>query len=170
LLCRIRAEEILSASFDEKVGEDLATFVGEEAGGDFDFVVELGVVHDGEDRAAGSGFGVGGGVDEAGDSGVEDRSGTHGAGFEGGVEGAVFKAVVAEMLASFAEGYDFGMGGGVAVAEDSVLASAYDFVFVDHDCAYRDFAVGFGVVRFGDGGAEVGEDRLGIVRSYQSNS
>jgi hypothetical protein len=88
---------------------------------------------------------------------VEDGSGTHGAGLEGGIEGAVFEAIVAEMLASLAEGYYFGVGGGVAVAEDSVLAAAYDFVFVDYDCAYRDFAVGFGVVGFGDGGAEVVE-------------
>ena len=49
------------------------------------------------------------------------------------------------------------VGGGVGVAEDSVLASADDFVFVDYDCAYRDFAVGFGVLSFGDCGAEVGE-------------
>jgi len=42
----MRAEEILSASFDEKVGEEGAALVGEESGGDFDFVVELGVVHD----------------------------------------------------------------------------------------------------------------------------
>jgi hypothetical protein len=49
------------------------------------------------------------------------------------------------------------VGGGVAVAEDSVLASADDFVFVDYDGAYRDFAVGFGGVGFGYGGAEVVE-------------
>ena len=82
--------------------------------GDFDLVVELGVVHDGEDGTAGSGFGVGGGVDEAGDAGVEDGSGAHGAGFERGVEGAVFEAVVFEGEAGFAEGDDLGVGGGVA--------------------------------------------------------
>ena len=59
--------------------------------------------------------------------------------------------------AGFAEGYDLGVRGGVGVAEDSVLASADDFVVVDDDCAYRDFAVGFGGVGFGDGGSEVGE-------------
>ena len=91
LLCvhRMRVE---AASFprrlEEKVAEHAAALFGEEAGGDFDSVVELGVVHDGEDAAAGSGFGVVGGVDEAGDAGVEDGSGAHGAGFEGDVEGA----------------------------------------------------------------------------------
>jgi hypothetical protein len=120
-------------------------------------VIELRVVHDGEDGSAGTGFGVGGGVDEASDAGVKDGSGAHGAGLEGGVEGAIFEAVVVEVSAGFAEGYDLGVGGGVRVAEDSVLASADDFVFVDDDGADWDFAVGFGVVCFGDGGAEVGE-------------
>ena len=123
----------------------------EEVGGDFDFVVEPGVGHDGEHAAAGSGFGVGCGVDEAADARVEDGSGAHGAGFEGDVEGAVVEAVVFECEAGGAEGYDFGVGGGVAVAEDAVLASAYDLIFVDDDCAYGNFACGFGGVGFGDG-------------------
>ena len=63
---------------------------------DIDAVVELGMVHDGEDAAAGSGFGIVGGVDEASDAGVEDGSGAHGAGLERGVEGAAFEAVVGE--------------------------------------------------------------------------
>ncbi len=71
---------------------------------------------------------------------MEDGSGAHGAGFEGGVEGAVFEAIVFEGEAGFAEGYDLGVGGGVGVAEDSVLAAGDDFVFVDDDCAYGDFA------------------------------
>jgi hypothetical protein len=141
----------------EEVGEEGAALFGEEVGGDFDFVVELGMVHDGEDRAAGSGFGIGGGVDEARDAGVEDGSGAHGAGFECCVEGAVFEAVVGEGAAGFAKGDDLGVGSGVAVAEDPVLASADDFVFVDDECAYGDFAIGFGVVCFGDGSAQIGE-------------
>ena len=74
------------------VGEEGAAFFGEQAGDDFYFVVELGVVHDAEsdDGAAGTGFGIWRGVDEAGDAGVEDGSGTHGAGFERDVEGAAF--------------------------------------------------------------------------------
>ena len=88
---------------------------------------------------------------------MEDGSGTHGAGFEGDVESAAFEAVVFQSATGFAEGDYFGVGGGVAVAEDSVLASADDFVFVDYDCAYRDFACGFGGVGFSDCGSEVGE-------------
>ena len=119
------------ASLYEEVGEQGAALVGEEAGGEFDLVVELGVVHYGEDRAAGAGFGVGGPVDEAGYAGVEDGSGAHGTGFQGDVEGAAAllgeDAVVGERLAGGAEGYDLGVGGGVGVAEDAVVAAADDF-------------------------------------------
>jgi hypothetical protein len=120
-------------------------------------VVELRVVHDGEDGSAGSGFRVGGGVDEAGDARVEDGSGAHGARLEGGVEGAVFEAVVGEGAAGFAEGDDLGVGGGVGVAKNSILAAAYDLVIVDDDGAYRDFSAGFGGLGFCDSGSEVGE-------------
>ena len=106
--------------------------------------------------AAGAGFGVGGGVDEAGDAGVEDRSGAHGAGFEGDVEGAVFEAVVVEVEAGLAEGDDLGVGSGIVVAEDSVLAAADDLVLMDDDGAYRDLAICLGVVGFCDCFAEEG--------------
>ena len=85
---------LLSATGNKKVAEHGAALFGEQAVGDFDFVVELRVVHYAEDAAAGSGFGVVGGVDEAGYAGVEDGSGAHGAGFEGDVEGAAGEAIV----------------------------------------------------------------------------
>jgi hypothetical protein len=152
----MRVQRLLSSLPEKKVAEQLATLFRQEPGQDFDLVVELGVIHDGENRAAGSGFGVGSGVDQAADAGVEDGSGAHGAGFEGDVEGAVVEAVVFKSEAGLAEGYDFGVGGGVAVAEDAVLASADDLVLVDYDCAYRDLAVGFGGLGLGDGGTEIG--------------
>src|ERR1700733_12383714 len=105
-ICWMRVLKLLASPLEKKVGEHLAALFGEEAGCDFDFVVELRVIHDGEDRATGSGFGVGRGVDEAGDAGVEDRSSAHGAGFERGVESTVFETIVCECASRFAEGYD----------------------------------------------------------------
>lgn len=115
------------------------------------------MVHDAKDTAAGSGFGVGGGVDQAGDAGVEDGSGAHGAGFEGDVEDAVVEAVVGEVSTGFAESDDFGVGGGIRVTEDSVLTAADDLILVDDDGSYGDLAGGFCSGGFGDGGAEVVE-------------
>ena len=92
---------------------------------------------------------------------MEDGGRTHGAGFERDVEGAalvvfVQQAIVFEGAASLAEGDDLGVGGGVVVAEDAVLAMGDDLALVDDDGADRDFAGGFGGAGFGDGGAEEG--------------
>jgi hypothetical protein len=55
--------------------------------------------------------------------------------------------------ARFAQGDDLGVGCGIAVAEDAVLASANDLSFMNDDCTYGDFASGFGCLSFGNGGA-----------------
>jgi len=86
---------------------------------------------------------------------VEDGSGAHGAGFEGGVEGAVFEAVVfrarpASRRATISA---------CAVGSESRRTRFWPrpiFCFCGLDCAYRDFAVGFGGSGFGYSGAEVG--------------
>jgi len=92
---------------------------------------------------------------------VEDGSGAHGAGFEGDVEGAAFvsveQSVVFEGAAGVAEGDDFGVGSGIVVAEDAVLAAGDDFAAMDDDGADGDFAGEFGGAGFVDGGVEVVE-------------
>jgi hypothetical protein len=80
-IARMLGERFFPAAGEKKVAEHGAALFGEEAGGYIDFVIELRVVHDREDAAAGSGFGVVGGVDEADDAGVQDCAGAHGAGF-----------------------------------------------------------------------------------------
>jgi hypothetical protein len=115
------------------------------------------VIEHAEYAAAGSSLRVGSGVDEARDAGLEYGSGTHGAWLERCIEGAVFEAVVVECAAGFTESNDLGVGSGVGVAEDTVLASADDSVFVDYDCAYWNFAIGFGILGFSDGSAEQSE-------------
>jgi hypothetical protein len=159
---RMRDGLVLSATDYKKIAKHRAALIGEEAGDNFNSMVELRVVHDAEDAAAGSGFGVVGGVDEAGDAGVEDGSGAHGAGFEGDVESAATffckEAIVFERETGGAEGYDLGVGGGVAVAEDAVVAAGDDLSGGgDDDCAYWDFACGLGGLGFGYCGAEIGE-------------
>ena len=103
-------------------------------------------------------LGSGGGVDEAGDAGVEDGSGAHGAGFERGVEGAVFEAVVARGARPASRRATISAW---AVGSQSRRTRFWPrpmiLPVVDDDCAYGDFAGGFGGVGFGDGGAEVVE-------------
>ena len=120
------AQRKYSAAGAEEVGEERARFFGEGAGGEFDAVVERGVVHDGEDAAAGPGLGVGSGVDQARDAGVQDGAGAHGAGLERAEERAVEQAVVGECDAGGAEGDDLGVGGGVVVAQNAVVGAGED--------------------------------------------
>jgi len=87
---------------------------------------------------------------------VEDGACAHGAGFERDVEGAAAfrseQAIVVEREASGAEGYDFGVGGGVRGAKDLVVAAGEDLTGGgDDDSAAGDFASGFSGVGFGDG-------------------
>ena len=110
------------------------------------------------DRAAGAGLGVGRGVDQAGEAGVEDCASAHGAGFERDVEGAALgQAIVGEGAGGVAEGDDLGVGGGVVVAQDAVLAAGDDLAVEGEDGADGDFSIMLGGAGFGDAGVEVGE-------------
>jgi len=126
----------------------------------------LRVVEDAEDRSAGAGLGVDCCVDQAADAGVEDGPGTHGAGLEGDVEGAARRqAIVGEGAGGVAEGDDLGVGGGVVIAQDTVLSAGDDLAVVNDDGADGDFAITLGGAGFGDAGVEVGEVVRHIARS-----
>ncbi len=114
------------------------------------------MVEDGEDAAAGTGFGVCGTVDEAGDACMKDGAGAHGAGLEGAEEGAPGKAVVAEGQGGGAEGDDLGVGGGIGGAEDLVVAAADNVAGGgEDDGSDGDLTSAFGGLGFGDGEPEV---------------
>ena len=96
---------------------------------------------------------------------MENSSGAHGAGFQRDVESAIVETIVAQGLAGVTDGDDLGVGGGVVVAEDPVVAAGDDLSCgSDDDCAYGHFACGLGGVGLSDGDAEVDEvggERLG---------
>ena len=101
----------------------------------------------------GAAFRVVGGIDEARNASLNDRAGTHGAGFEGDVKDGACKTVVAEEARGFAEDNDFGVGSGVAVADGAVAGTGEDAVILDEHCTDGNFA-GFG------GGAGFGKREL----------
>ena len=115
----------------------------EEAGCDFDLVVEFGVGENFEAGAEGAAFGIVGGVDEAGNASLDDRAGAHGAGFEGDVKSCVGKAIVAEEAGGFADDHDFGVGGGIIVADGAIAGANEDGSRTNKQRANGDFA-GFG--------------------------
>src|SRR4051812_10261468 len=109
----MRIGSLLSPSIEEKIAQHPTALLGEHSSADLSAVIELRMIHDLENAAAGSGLGVVGGIHEADDAGVQDSAGAHGAGLEGDVEGAATlggeKAIVRERLASLAHGDDLGV-------------------------------------------------------------
>ena len=71
----------------------------------------------------GSAFGVVGAIIEAGDAGVGDGPGAHGAGFKRDPQLASGQPVVAERCCRLPQRDDFGMGGGVMAFKGAICAA-----------------------------------------------
>ena len=130
---------------------------GEEAGSDFDLVIQLGAGEQLKAGTEGTAFGVVGGVDEVGNPRLNDRTGAHGAGLEGNVEDGVGEAVVAEEARGFTEDDQFGVGGGVIIADGAIAGAREDDIVVDEHGADGDLAGG-------GRGAGFVESKLHIVK------
>src|ERR1700674_4234259 len=100
----------------------------------------------GADAAA---LGIVGAVDEAGSASLDQRAGAHGAGLDGYVQSGTSEAVVAKEACGFAKDDDFGMGGGVIVADGAIAGAREDFAVVDKHGADGDFAGCGRETRFG---------------------
>ncbi len=146
---------MLAAGGEEGL-EEGGGFVGEDAGEDFDAVIEARVGEDFETGANGAAFGVVGTVDEARYAGLNHGAGAHGAGFEGDIERGSSQAVVGKDACGFAKNDDFGVSGGIVVANCAVTGASDDFIFVNEDSADGNFT-GFG------GGAGFVERELHVV-------
>ena len=116
---------------------------GEHGWGDLDLVVELRAGEQLEAGAEGAAFRVVSAIDKAGDAGLNNGTGAHGAGLEGDVESGFRDTVVAELFRGFAENHDFGVRCGVAIANGAVAAACENFLAINKYRADGNFA-GFG--------------------------
>src|SRR5712691_11062814 len=91
----------------------------------------------GADRAA---LGVVSAVDQARDASLDYGAGAHAAGLDGDVESGVSKAVVAEKTGGPAKDDDFRVGGGVVVADCTVVRTRENLAVVDEHGPDGDFA------------------------------
>jgi hypothetical protein len=148
-----------SAAGGEKGLEKGTGFAGEDARGDLNLMVELGAGEEFEAGAEGAAFVVVGCVDQARDAGLDDGAGAHGAGFKGYVQSGFGQSVVTEFLCGFAQDYDFGVGGWIAVADGAIAAASEDLPAIDKHGADGNFA------RFGAGAGFLQRDlhEFGIV-------
>jgi len=121
---------------------------GQEAGGDFDLVIQLGAGKKLEAGTEGAALRVVGGVDEAGNPRLNDGASTHSAGLEGDVEDGAGEAVVAEKARGFPNDDDFGVGGGVIIADSAIAGAREDGIVVDKYGPNGNFAGGGGGAGF----------------------
>ncbi len=129
----------LTARSEERL-DDGGAVRGEDAWGDFNLMVEARVGKDLEAGAHGAAFGIVGTVDEARDAGLDDGARAHAAGFDGDIERRVCKAVVSEKAGGFAQRDDFGVRGGIAIADRAIASTGEDFAVMDKHGPDGDFA------------------------------
>jgi len=129
-------------------------FACEDAGDGFNAVIQARMREDFEARADGAATRIVGAINEPGDAGLDHGAGAHGARFEGDVESDAGKAIVGEGASGFAEDDDFGVSGGVVVADGAIAGTRDDFVFADDESADGNFSGG------GGGGAGFVESEL----------
>ncbi len=133
-------ERLLSAAFSEERLDDGGAVSGQNAGGDFYPVVEAGVGEDFEAGTDGTAFGIVGAEDKARDAGLDEGARAHAAGLNGDVQRSIRKAVVAKPAGRFSQTDDFGVGGGVAIANGAIARTGKDLAVVDEQGADGDFA------------------------------
>ncbi len=137
-----------STAFREERLDDGGALNGEDASGDFYLMVEARV---GEDFEAGTNcpaFGIIRAVNETREPRLDDGACAHGARLDGDVKRGVGEAVVAKNTCSFAKNNDFGVSGGVAIADGAVARTGENFAVMDEHGADGDFAGCSGSVRF----------------------
>jgi len=124
-----------SAAGDEEGLEKCRGFIGEDTGDDFDAMIEARMRENFETGADCAATRVVGTVNEFRNAGLDHGAGTHRTGLECDVDRRTGKAVVVKNMGCFAENDNFGMGGGVIVANRTIAGACDDFVIVDEKCA-----------------------------------
>jgi hypothetical protein len=116
--------------------QQLSASACENSAANFHLMVESRMIqnlHDGNYRAS---FRIVCPVDKALDPGMHQRSGAHCARFNCNKELTVGQTMVAEGRAGFAQRYDLGMGGGVAIADVAIPPTSYDLFSAHYNCTH----------------------------------
>ena len=117
-------------------------FVGQNAGDDFDAMIEARVRENFEAGADCAATWIVGTVNEFRDAGLDHGAGTHRTGLECDVDRCAGKPVVVENVGCLAERGNFGMGGGVIVSNRTIAGARDDFVIVHENRADGNFSSG----------------------------
>ena len=131
---------VLLAAFGEEGLEDSRAVGREDARRDFHLMVEAQVGEDFETGADGTALGIVGAVDEARDTRLDDGASAHAARLDGDVERRIGEAIIGEKASGFAKCDDFGVSGGVAIADGAIASTSENLAVMDEHGADGDFA------------------------------
>jgi hypothetical protein len=135
----------------EKVAEQYGGSFFEKAAFDEEGVIESGIGVDAVEGASVPGFGVGGRVDQTGETACVGGAGAHGAWLQGGVEGAACQAPAACGSGCVTDREEFGVGGGISGSLALVGGDGKDLLSPGDDSSDRDLSP-FGCVFRGEQG------------------
>jgi hypothetical protein len=143
-------DQRLTTVFKERL-QQFGAAACKNSAADFYFVIQLLVIQQLHYRIHCARFGIVRAIDEALDPGVHQRSGAHWARFNCSKQVALGEAVVTDGCTGLTQRDDFGVGGGIVVADIAVpAASDNSSVAYDHR-SYRDFAGFEGALRGAQG-------------------
>jgi hypothetical protein len=120
--------------------QDGGAVSGEEAGNDFDLMIESSVCEDFETGTDGAALWIIGAIDEARDAGLDHGPGAHAARFQGDVESRASHAVIAEEASGFADHDDLCVRGGIAIENRAVAGAGENLTLMDEHGADGYFA------------------------------
>ena len=146
-----RLKHALVAARSEERLDDGGAVSGEDARCNFHLMIEARVGEDFEAGAHSAALGIVGAVNEARDACLDDGARAHAAGFDGDIERGTSEAVVAKKAGGFAQSDDFGVGGGVAIADGAVARAGENLAVMHKNGPDGDLTGGGCGTSFGQG-------------------
>ena len=137
------------AAFGEKSLDNGRTVRGENAGGDFNLMIEASVRENLETCMDGPTLGVYSSVNQARNASLNDRACAHAARLNGDVQNGAPQAVVAQQSRSFSQNGDFRMRGGIAITDGAIAGPCDDLAVLYEDRANGNFTRSRGGTRLG---------------------
>jgi hypothetical protein len=157
-----------SATILEEVTEQSGGSLFEKAAFDAEGMIEAGVGGGVVESAGVSGFGIGGRVDQAGETACVGGAGAHRAWFQGGVEGAACKSPASDGGGCPADGEELGVRGGISCCFALVGGDGQYLPSPGDDGPDRNFTLVRGILGGEQGAAHHGDVSLrGILCQWR---
>ncbi len=144
----VRSSGLRVAFLAKKSLEHVHAARSQDAAGDLDLMIELGVVEDLEHGMDRTGFWVFGAVDQSADSRVGNGSRAHGARFHRYVEIAVQQAIVSDNMARLAQSLDFSMRCWIVISDRAITSASHDMAVTDDDRTHGNLPERASALRF----------------------